>query len=333
MVPAGGVPATHRTPRTRGLVDISDDGTTVLDVDPVTERRWAAVPAARLSERQLRWRVRVIVTAVVLAALTGPLALVVSAGTSARVSTLDEGVSRVVGRAVADATALAWMVGDPPPAPVAEGVTVATRAGTGAGLFSDGWRGPWWSDTQVTRPRGRVVEYHRYLVVDGDGRRLRLVVPVGLDAAGGSPTVVAAPYLEPWPPYDPLPRLGAGGATSTTPGPAVFDRLAEWAAAWLADDQRALLALTGDTSSPVGTYRGIGGLEPGGPLAVRFALLSSDERQMLVRVEVPWRTGAATGTLEADVLVADHDTSLPRPVAWGPAGSGFLGLLSPGGSR
>lgn len=283
---------------------------------------WTAIPAQRSSAAVLNVKVTAILATLVVAALSGVLALFVAL-TSGGDEVTDPGpdpqvvsVARLVAEDFVDGRATA----------VAVAAGVDRTFGRGAEPTP-----PLWSDrtvvlygTEESNYSGQA--YHRVTFqVQADGQLFLLAVPVFATPEGA--VLAAAPSLEPY--HGPVTTpaalnyldLPTGDDQVPTPVRSVVER---WAQAYVSDDGAALKELAGDGGEAV--YAGLGGFELAGvqvAAAVPFTTVD-EEPALVVRTHLLVSpTGANGFQAEAgfDLLVEQADTQLPRVTAWGPAGS------------
>jgi hypothetical protein len=294
--------------------------------------RWTAVPAKRLRGSELSWRVNAVLILVTLAALAGPLALLLSSRT-APPALQEHRVDAVA--ALAERVAIDFLSGQYTQVPVAVGVDPTFGAPRSvSGQIDPDYLRPVLSQvasTQVIAREYRIYGERRYELVTvavfgSDGLAWQVAVPVYLDG----PVLAAAPTLLPPPrhPATPLPALDyRGDIDQVTPPSNVVPLVAEWATAWASDDRATLKRLTGDVDP--GIYRGLGGFVAERTVLVSAVAIdrvsqSGVPRRLVVRVTVwvrPEGANVSGQSVELDLLVEDASTDLPKISAWGPAGS------------
>lgn len=301
--------------------------------------RWTAIPARRLSGRDLGWRVNVVLVLALVAAVSGPLAFMLSLRAPEQVVH----VHRVdAAAALAEQVAVDFLSGQFTRVPTAVGVDPtfgAPRSSTGQ-LVAEYVRFPlaFIASTQVVDRASmtygeRAYELITVFAVGVDGASWWVSVPVYTDG----PYLAATPSVLPRP-RTPAPQVPAldyrGDQGQVSPSPAVVSLVAEWASAWASDDRVTLKRLTGDTQ--VGEYRGISG-GPSGFEAQRTVIVSAVSldtsvqgvqsvapQNLVVRVAIWLRPAGADlwgQSVELDLLVADAASDLPKVKSWGPAGS------------
>jgi len=283
---------------------------------------WAAIPAQRSSAAVLNVKVTAILAALVVAALSGVLALFVAL-TSDGGEVTDPGPGpRVL--ALARLVAEDFVDGRPTTAAVATGVDATFGRGEEP-------TAPLWSErtvalygTETSSYSGRT--YHRVTFqIQGDGRLLLLAVPV-FDTSEG-PVLASAPSLAPYhgsgTAPSPLNYLDLPTGDDQVPAP-VRSVVERWAQAYVSDDGAALKELAGDGGD--GVYGGLGGFELAGvqvAAAVPFTTVDDEPALVVSTGLLVSPTGANGFQAETtlDLLVEQADTQLPRVTAWGPAGS------------
>jgi hypothetical protein len=294
--------------------------------------RWTAVPARRLGGRELNWRVNAVLSLAALAALAGPVALLLSLRTPPVVEPPHQ-VDRVA--ALAEQVAIDFLSGQYTRVPTAVGVDPtfgAPRSAAGQ-LDTSYFRAPlaFVASTQVV---GR--EQLRY------GDRPYELVTVAAFGVGGDtwwvsvPVYPEGPYLAATPTLVPPPRVAPpslpaldyrGDSSQVVAPPAVVALVAEWSSAWAADDRATLKRLTGDTAP--GTYRGLAGFEAQRTVLVSAVAVGDPSsgggaQRLIVRAAVWLRPPGADvwgQSVEMDLLIEDAASDLPKVTSWGPAGS------------
>jgi hypothetical protein len=289
----------------------------------VSTRRpnWTAVPAMRSTLPVLRLRLYVVLGSLLAAAAAGVFAFMSWVSYLPPEPDLSSAVPKV--SAIALTAAEDYLAGRPARFPVADGIDPDFRPDD-----VDPMPFPYLSLAQGSWRRelvtGRLVETHSFLVVTAE-RAYTLTVAVALD--GSVATLAAYPTLTPAlvNPGKPAPALeyqGVDSLVESIPTP-VSDVLAEWAAAYAADDVQALQVIVGDRTAQAGAYRGLGGFTLATQPVIRSAVATVDG--YVVRVRLVLSATSADGvqmSTDIDVLVQQPNTTLPKVVAWGPAGTG-----------
>jgi hypothetical protein len=234
------------------------------------------------------------------------------------------------GKAVAELTASAVLVGRPLPVPLGGSVATSDQGivvGNGTPLQAQDlvWGG---FIPEVTA--GIPFERHLFeFIVPNDPKnprtgsvRYRMTVIV-LVVDGEVPMLGAMPYIEAAP--QPVTRTkfdyGASSGVSQVPD-AVRNRLADWASFWAIDDRQRLQAITGDGRTDV-EYLGLGGFTSAGVTVLAAVPQQEGPWLLRVRVALSGPNGFAT-EIDMDVTISNANQAAPLVVAWGPAGSGVL---------
>jgi len=296
-----------------------------------------AIPREFSNPRRFTRRYRTIVALVVFAAISGPIGCV-AAFANKPADEVEAAEPRHA--AYAAAVAESYLDGRPLPVPVADGLSpsagrepieVAGEAPPAdppePAPIAHRWAVP--MDAAVLSvPAGgdalRPVEAHRFLVgVEGGA----FVLTVSLvETTGGAPALGSEPAIEPF-----VPDTDAAGAPAldwaavmdtTRPSTALRERVAEWAAAYAADDRRRLLEITGDPRTGVeyvglGTWTVIGEPVVGG-------VFDRGDGTAACHVEVALAAvgdGEVTARASYDLVVESATDPLPSIVAWGPSGT------------
>lgn len=295
----------------------------------MARNRITAVPATRLSVGSLRMRQNIILIAVIVAALCGPLALIfggrgdataVPAGYSVPEKTI----------AFAERAATDFLNGTPTELPVASGVDATFGAGT-----SPDANVPLAYDhltlygTTAMAVAGVPMDAIRFDVDIAEVPHW-LWISVTYDASG-RPVLAAQPSF--------MAKVVAQSNSVTSPKPLsstddipplVKDRIGRWAEAYVNGDSAALQVLVNDEAAPTGgVYAGLQGFFCDGTCAfVKWAAPSTRlDGFAIVRVELVLTGIGANGRTvsnELDLLVRGWMTDAPRVQAWGPAGTGSL---------
>jgi hypothetical protein len=294
--------------------------------------RWTAVPARRLNGKELNWRVNAVLALAAAAALTGPVALLLSL----RVPPPPPQIHQVDAVAeLAERVTVDFLSGQYTRVPVAVGVDPTFGAPRGVdGRLDPEYRRPALVpivSTQVIGRESRTYGDRSYEMVlvaafGRDGSAWHVSVPVYPDG----PLLAASPTLMPAPPAPtvPLPALDyRGDVAQVTPPSAVVALVAEWATAWAADDRTTLKRLTGDIDP--GVYRGLGGFAAERTVLVSAVAIDVDPAvsvagRLVARVTVwlrPVSANVSGQSVELDLLIEDAASDLPKVSSWGPAGS------------
>lgn len=291
---------------------------------PAMDRRrlppWTAIPAVRSPLNVAKTRFAIVVGLLLTSSLAGVLSAVAWMSHGQDGPTLAEVTPAAQGYAAM--VAEAWVSGSESPVPVADGIPFRLGGGGKRLGLGDAVITPQsWVRKQVT---GRQIEQHTFLVSAGSGV-YQLVVT--LDVAASPPTLVAYPALMPVPPGGAAPPqpldyrdVPQRIQPEEVPGQ-VRERVAQWLAAYAADDREALRDIARDDTAPLERYAGLGGLELSGTPQITVAIPTV--QGLVLRVRAEFRApdgGSVTG--EYDLLVTEPYTPVPRVVDWGPAGSG-----------
>lgn len=302
-----------------------------------------AIPRELPHPRRRKIRNWTIIGVLLVAAASGPLAMLVATSASSDVDDLRAAVAELdeaQHRAFAEAAAARWAWGGEPLPTTHDDFADYGRPPVDEAALEeldltkddlvDG-RAPLrvqhlaWDDAEVvTYDGGEVVEIHRFVVAAEEGL-LRLSVPVAEGAAhdgfgepppalAGDPAVV---------PYEADQRLAEArpvslGSDSGQVPDTVVTRVEEWADAFAGNDQRALYNIVSDDQPTA--YVGLPDVEVDS-VEVGGAVTRDDG---LMAVEVDLTMSAPEGVVFAssyDVLVARPNEPLPAIVAWGPRGS------------
>jgi hypothetical protein len=286
-------------------------------------RRWAAIPAQRSSASLLQIKLRLVLALLLVAAVSGPIALVVglarsgsSSSTTAPANHLAEAYGAQVVRDYLTGAGTSLPVANDLDATFArpdQPVTLQVAAVDFAGVT-------------VATVDGLYVETYTYVARLASGRLLRVAVPLSFTTEG--PLLVATPSL-----------LSSSALASRTIGSELLDWdridgvsnstpaaaqtvIGEWVQAYAANDGAALQRITGD-QDPAARYLGLGGINV---LEVKtLNTFPRGERYSVVRVRVLFSFAGVDGyrsATEFDLLVLDPALPNPRVQAWGPAGSG-----------
>lgn len=308
----------------------------------VRDNPWTAVPARRFSASQLNLRVNIIIAALVLAAVSGPAAILFGAFSSASSS---EGASSATVvdpvAALALQVAAEFAVGSGTRVTAADGVDVSFGFGssTGGSVSLGG-----------AAPRGLVSGVADVSVVERvagsylGGRTYEIVYVRVVGSSGGSFVLAVPVFTSP-------PALAAGvsvvpeidGARTRTPALDYRDHpfrsqpagqlvrvVNEWAEAFAGGDASQLKRLTGDTQP--GSYLPLGGFSVGRVEVVNVVSLtdssvSPPREHQAVRVRLllsPLSSPGSVLALEYDLRVDNPSSDFPLVTAWGPAGSSPL---------
>jgi hypothetical protein len=292
---------------------------------------WTAVPARRLGQRDLNVRIWAVLGALMLAAITGPVALIMAGGDSgvAPVTTYRvDPVARLATQAAVD-----FLAGRPTSVTAAEGVDVAFGAQRSqVEIGAAAVRSPLAEVAEtavVDRQRlsylGRSYEVVTIIAVGRDGSRWTVAVPVYIDG----PALAAGVTLLPSDVGGVLraPALNyVEDERRTGTSESVRALVTAWATAYAAGDEVALKQIAGDPQP--GRYRGLGGFSVNlTPVIVSAVTVTGDGGSpvQILRVAVWMRPVAALSAqpiaVEFDLLVEQPGTDVPKVVAWGPAGS------------
>lgn len=290
----------------------------------------SGVPAARSSNAMVKIKVFAILGAGALSALFGLLGFLAWVFFSPEIP--DPESFRPRSAAQAEIVARDFLAGRPTAIPVAEGLDPAFLAY--AARIDE--RGPIRHQglTLVTTERDSVTinerttnfEKHTFLTASGD----RLIeVHVTMLLGDDGPVLAAHPsLLLPELPQAALSPLDYSNAANDVGRevPAVVRR---WSRAFLADDASELRTIAGDQTTE-GRYVGLGGfsLHEDREASLLTAVTVGEERDaQLVRVRMLLAENRDNGGVvgvEYDLLVNDAFTSLPKVVAWAPAGTPTL---------
>lgn len=317
-----------------------------------------ALPREFKTAKQRKLRNSLVIGAVLFAAIAGPIALafaVPALSNASRALDVVENTGEAIYRPFAEAAAARWAFEGP--ADVALSAEVATLAGQGfgrprleeddakhAGLSHDGESSMapvsldvvniTWVDAEVTSgPRGTVIELHRFVLTTRNGA-FWLTIPVaeteptpdlteaGLDAP--VPVLGGAPAVEPYTidaRSQDAPAADWAEDDDVQAEPAVATRIAEWAAAFAADDRQTLYDLTGDQGQY--EYRGLGGFIVLDRTISGFGTPPDVEDALMARLTLRMVNDAGVVLVaDYDLLVSEPRVARPHVVAWGPRGAG-----------
>lgn len=213
-----------------------------------------------------------------------------------------------------------WVAGRATTLPVAQGVDARFNETSGGGLritVRSITPSNWVRDVV----QGRVVETH-YVLVDAAELDLLVAVPFLFDR--GVPVLAAYPTLLPTGvtgAVAPLEYQEVQNTLDSIPQP-VRERIAEWGAAYGANDGATMRDLADDTGASAAQYRGIGGLTLAMTPEIRVAVPTETGLVLRVRFTYSSTAGVAGLVTDLDVLITAPSTFAPRVVAWGPAGTG-----------
>lgn len=298
------------------------------------DRPLTAVPAQRSSSTVLRMKVYAVLGVAVLLVATSLFATVAWIAFTPEVPQAGELVPR--GQAVAEIVARDFLAGRRTDVPVADEidptfgqlsfgqVDPATRKGIPVTSLSQ----LDFERQSLTSSRGtQVYEIHTFLV-SSQGRLLQLDVTVLLTPDGA---VLAAqpalqPYSGPQQDYAPLDYSQLVGSNGPQASQAVVEQVARWARAYATGDSAELRAVAGDQVTR-GSYPGLGGFNLGGDVRVVTVVPGSAPNQLVLRVRLLLVSDSAQEvqvSTDYDLLVSDASSSLPKVVAWGPAGAPVL---------
>jgi len=294
----------------------------------------SAIPREFSDPRRFSRRFRTLLALVAVAAVSGPIGCVTAvanrpAATPAPLVAHHQDYAAVI--------AQSYLAGQPLPVPVARGLGAdAGRAPADGPTFGDApkpaaiphtWLIPMGA-TVTTVPTGgtahRTVETHRFLVGAASGPFV-LIVPL-VETSRGGPALGALPSLEPFVPdagarsLDPLDWSAA--YQTARPPDSVTERVGEWARAYVGDDRRQLLEITGDPRTGV-EYVGLGTWKLAGDPTVGglFTRADGDAATHVELALVAAKDPKVTTRIGFDLLVRHATEPLPEIVAWGPAGS------------
>lgn len=336
---------------------MSDDTFDQLPRHGTSVRR---TPRMRSSAAALKTRFYVLLFTLVGAAGCGVVALVVASGANTGTfvdpspSPVSQGFATIVaddflsGRCTSQVVAVDL---DPcfgfkkSALPTAEGES-EPRAGSGGvdtgtveplPVVSWSWRSFQQSSYAVSPVEAETVELHRFSVLvaeevtgpevpqgavfSDDGAALwDLTVTTILTEEG--PVLAATPTFMPALPRGNTKEPADFARYGTTIPAAATERINEWAAAYAAGDSAALQTITNDPNA--GTYLGLGGWAASSVTVSGGGIVAADGNSLLVRARVSLtRPNGFVMEAEYDLLVDEPNSTRPKVVAWGPAGSGF----------
>lgn len=284
---------------------------------------WSVVPAARSSAPILQLKLLLVLGALGLAALLGPLSFLLSltrGGDGPAVAATSSDT-----RGFAELAARDFLAGRPTTLAVATGIEATF------GVPNDGSDAPRpqiaYLSLAHTSARsyianGRSFELHRFTAVTGAAEP-PLTVDVTVLLTPEGPVLGAYPALgrssavtEKVPALD---YQEDENKTSNLPAP-VKEAVVRWAAAYAGGDSAALRVLADDPQE--GTYDVLGGFTAEAP-EVATAVVEGDDGYIL-RIRVLLRAAGAQGFQvknDYDLLVTQASTANPKVVAYGPAGT------------
>lgn len=300
----------------------------------MAQRPFTAVPATRSSKRALRVKQNILIAAVLIGFLMGPLALLVSSRASSNIPTIPPQIPTPT-VAFSEIVARDFIEGRATSMPVAKGVPQDLGFSSsnnapleGATLVFDRFSTGTVGASRVTLTRFRVVT--------AEQRVMNLTISTTTDSRGRL-VVAALPGLTPalFATTDELAQPAPNKDTNptvTTEIPRPVREVAEsWARAYAANDSSQLRVLVGGGSSAPseGNYFGLGGFVSDRDPRISWAVPGPGD-QAFMRVELQLSeigedeqgVNGFTPSVELDLLVADWSTNSPRIVAWGPPGSG-----------
>lgn len=289
-----------------------------------TPRRWAVIPAQRSSAPLLRIKLRIVLGLLLFAAVTGPLAFLISVSIAGSSSGVIAPVVNPQGEAFGTQIVREYLSGTGVSLPVAEGLDpklgrpvepVATQV-----LSVD------FVAVNQAVIAGSSVETFTYTARLVNGVTVQVAVPLSYTEQG--PVLVATPSLLPVPEFaertttvDVLDWSDQPKISPSIPD-ATRTAVREWAVAYIAGDGAALQRLTGD-QDPAARYLGLVGVTLVDVRALR--MFPIDDTTSVVRVEVLFSLTGVDGyrsATEFDLLIVDPTLPNPRVQAWGPPGSG-----------
>lgn len=288
-----------------------------------------AVPNVRLTAGSLRRRQNIILVAVLIAALTGPLAFVMSLGGSDPVV---QTAPESSGKTITFATTVAedFLAGGGTNMPAAAGVD-RMFGRSQEDVTAMRYSSLEYRESTITVVGGSRVDVVRFALETYDFGFMTLSVPVTFTDAGrqilaATPSMVPATFATDGSASAPQPELTTGEEIPDN----VEERIQLWAEAFAADDSQALRVLVNDSDAPAGgSYLGLGGFTcPRGCSEVLWATPSTVDTSLVnVRVRTLFVADSANGFVmsnEFDLLVRGWNSDAPRVLAWGPAGFGSL---------
>lgn len=302
--------------------------------------KWTSIPSAKPAVRSsasvLNRRAKIILIALVAAAIAGPVALVLALGASGSKGPVAPTGPNLTYQAAAQSVAVDFLAGRATTLPVAEGVDAN---------FGRGQDGPTLAAAGASDPQP--AGYRDYssgnqswtnftfrTVISGRG--YLVAVPVLKTAEG--PVLGATPALFPAAPAKGrYPAIETAGADRADASSATKAQVEKWAQAYATGNGTELALIAGD-NNPNSRYEGLGEFT-----AVKVTIeetFTTDEilanyganDPVLVRVKVLLQSTRAQGystSSEFDLLVFGNTTRTPpNVVAWGSPGSGPM--LTPG---
>lgn len=289
---------------------------------------WTAIPATRSSAPILKIKFYAIIGGIGLLCLLSLISFIgfISAGSSSTPVVTGD-VTPPLDRAFAEQIARDMLAARPTTLPVAEGVDPTWGASSLAANEEPvplGVRDIAWSGSDYRVLNNRAYRVHSFLVrTDTDSYQLDVTT---MRSTEGLPVLVAQPALGPVPQPATVPK-----ALDYAEDPGVVDTVSadirrvttEWATAYATGDGETLRQISNDLSSATGDYVGLGGFEVVGEPRIVTAIHAGGPT-MDLRIRVVFRSTGAKQYLmsnDFDLLVGDPDTSVPKVVAWGPAGS------------
>lgn len=302
--------------------------------------KWTSIPTAkpavRSSASALARRAKIIMVLLVIAALAGPLALLLALGASGSKEPAAPAGPNLTYQAAAQSVAVDYLTGRATTLPVAEGVDAN---------FGRGQNGPAPAAAGASDPQP--AGYRDYTsgnqswtvftfrtVVAGKG----YLVSVPLLKTAEGPVLGATPGLFPSAPAKGrYPAIETAGSDRVDVSSATKAQVEKWAAAYAAGNGTELALIAGD-SDPSSRYEGLGGftvvkadIVEGFTTDTLLTDYGSND-PVLLRVKLLLQSSSAQGystSSEFDLLVFGNTTRTPpNVVAWGSPGSGPM--LTPG---
>jgi|GEM_PF-5473712 len=308
-----------------------------------THRSFSAVPAEpprpafRSSEAALRVRALAVLVTVGLAAVAGPLSLLIVA---------KRGTPKVPVPAVARArgaaavAALDWLEGrevSVPTVPDAAAPIKDPDADSDQDMPTAAESAPWtlaWQSFEATTAGTRRYEINWFLA--STPGRAPVWLAVTMDVTGRTPLLAAAPAVSSFGNFAErdAPPLDYGGVGATDVPSSVRTQVAEWARAFVTGDAAAVKKATLDPDPSRRWEAGLGAgwkLAKDTPVSTPFIVALGRSADVagsasplhVARVELHLLTPAGVPVTGAyDLLLARLGDAQPHILAWGPAGSG-----------